>query len=1384
VPGLADVVVATNMLHAVGDLAAALTEIGRLLKPSGTLVINELIENQDYGTLVFGLTEGWWKGAGGEARLPHGPVLDADGWRGMLAAAGFHDIRIDDLAARSGRGQAVIVAAAPAGVRVTRPADRPAAATAPEALRGPEDGLRRSLIAELRSVVAAQLALDPDELRATQSFDAYGLESLSAMAIRDTLDARFGGVSQTLLFEHDTLAGLADHLLETRRAAVEAALALTDAAPTPAVAPAAALPVEAVAAWDPAAPIAVIGLAGRFPGAETPEALWRLIEAGGSALGPVPEGRWPSADWFDPRGGPGRAYTRIGGFLDGIDRFDPLYFGIAPVEAETIDPQERLFLETAWHALENAGSTPARLQARAGPVGVFVGVMNAGYQWLAAERSGAPATSSYWSVANRLSYIADWSGPSLAVDTACSSSLTALHLAVEAIRRGECGAAVVGGVNLIVHPRQLANLSEARMLSPTGECRAFGEGADGFVDGEGVAALVLKPLDAALRDGDRVEAVIRGTALNAGGRTSGFSVPNPVAQGAVAADALARAGVDPASVQVVETHGTGTSLGDPIEVTGLAAAYGGAGRAEPLVIGALKASIGHLESAAGVAGVVKAILQLRHRRIAPLRHADGLNPRIDLAASGLAAPARALDWSAPAGGPRRIAVSSFGAGGANAHAVLEEAPAREPSTDAAPARDLLVLSALDGDGLARLAAALDEAIDDAGDVARICHSLRVGRRALGHRVAVLVGDAVGLRAALADLAAGRAPEGAIRATGGGETVRMLDESATGRAMLAETLTAGDLETLAGFWVEGAEIDWDALPWTAGLTPVPLPGTPFARERHWLPGPPVADAAPEFDIRFLAAGWQPAPLPALEDSAMPWLLAGGPAALGHGAVTHRRNLPADRAGWDRLIDHLPIGAGGDLVLWIDGGLQSAARAALTALGAVLARPGRVRRVFLATDDAGIATPLAAVAASAAQEGLEGRVRVVLVPGDRAPAALRAERATEMAGAPLVDLRADRAVRVRRYLDVAETPPPAIGAGSRVLLVGGLGAVGTALARELVAGRGARVGVIGRRPAAEAVPAGLEVAYAAADVTDPDALAAAVARIRAALGGIDVVLDLARIVDNAPLAAKDPARAEAVLAVKTRGTEALDRATRQDPLTAFVTFSSLAAWFGLAGGADYAAACAAQDARMAAREGPGRSLSVAWPQWDYDDELSDARRTELAASGLGTLDAGRGLALLDRALATDARALAIAVGRPDMLQALAEGDEGSPAQDLGLPDLEAMSDADLAAYVARLRVEAGDGAPASTVADTSGTDSAQAVRDALVRHLKVAPDRLSPTTAFADLGLDSIKALHVAETLATALAVEVEPAMLVAHPTVADLAAALDARRAGPLREAGE
>ncbi len=421
-------------------------------------------------------------------------------------------------------------------------------------------------------------------------------------------------------------------------------------------------------------PIAIVGIACRFPGAPDPESFWRLLAEGRDAVRETPAGRWPTSLYDPDPSRPGTMSTKWGGYLDSVDRFDPLAFGISPREAAAIDPQQRLLLELAWEALEDAGIPPDSLLGSR--TGVYVGAMWTDYAWLAGGslESYTPHTATGQDtsiLAARVSYTLGLEGPSLTVNTACSSSLVALHLACQGLASGDSRVALAGGVNLILAPESTVAMSKFGAMSPRGRSRAFDAGADGYVRGEGGGFVVLKPLSRAIADGDRIYCLVRGSAVNNDGFSNGLTAPNPAAQAAVLRDAYARAGVEPSRVHYVEAHGTGTILGDPIEAGALGAVLGeGREPDRPLLVGSVKSNIGHLESAAGVAGLIKVALSLDRGSIPPSLHFVQPNPHIAFESLGLRV-ATELSPMPDLGEPVRAGVSSFGFGGTNSHVVLE-----------------------------------------------------------------------------------------------------------------------------------------------------------------------------------------------------------------------------------------------------------------------------------------------------------------------------------------------------------------------------------------------------------------------------------------------------------------------------------------------------------------------------------------------------------------------------------------------------------------------------------------------------------------------------------------------------------------------------------------
>jgi myxalamid-type polyketide synthase MxaE and MxaD len=580
----------------------------------------------------------------------------------------------------------------------------------------------------LVSKLSERLGIESHEIDIREPFASYGLGSMEAVSLAGELAEWLGRkLSPALVYEYSTIEGLARHL-----------------AGSPDVSELATMAGQGREAKNE--PIAIIGIGCRFPGANDPAAFWQLLRDGVDAIREVPADRFDQHAFYDPDPAvPGKMNTRWGGFLGQVDQFDPNFFGISPREALRMDPQQRLLLEVAWEALQDAGQVVEHLAGT--QTGVFIGIATNDYgrlQWNDLKGIDAYAgTGNALSIAaNRISYQFDFRGPSLAIDTACSSSLVAVHLACSSLRSGESTLALAGGVNLILSPAIAINFTKAGAMAPDGRCKAFDARANGYVRSEGAGVVVLKPLSKALEDGDPIYAVIRGSAVNQDGRSNGLMAPNPLAQEAVLQEAYRQAAVSPGKVQYVEAHGTGTLLGDPIEAKALGTVLAvdrPPGR--PCALGSVKTNLGHLEAAAGIAGLIKVALALRHREIPPSLHFERANPHIPFDELPLRVQTTLGPWPAESG-PALAGVSSFGFGGTNAHVVLEEAPlAMRGMPDAERKIDthLLPLSAHSPEALQSLARVYLNFLatpESAASLADVCYTASARLSHHDHRLAV------------------------------------------------------------------------------------------------------------------------------------------------------------------------------------------------------------------------------------------------------------------------------------------------------------------------------------------------------------------------------------------------------------------------------------------------------------------------------------------------------------------------------------------------------------------------------------------------------------------------------------------------------------------------
>lgn len=686
------------------------------------------------------------------------------------------------------------------------------------------------MLSYLCTVIGDVIRLAPERIDIDEPFAVYGIDSMTIVKLNARLEADLGEISKTMFFEARTVRELAAVIAREHGAAVQRHLT-PDPVPQPV-----AQPVARPSTSD----IAIIGIAGLFPGARDLDQFWINLRDGVDSVTEIPPDRWPLDGFYDPdRTRADTSYSKWGGFIEGVAEFDARFFGISPVEADMLDPQSRKFLEVCWATLEDAGvtrDTICRGDARRRG-GVFVGVMSGDYQLFGPEEAArgnlVGPNAAYWNVANRVSSFLDLRGPSMAVDTACSSSLSAIHMACQALRLGECSVALAGGTNLTLHPGKHWILSKSGFASSDGRCRSFGAGGDGYVPGEGVGAVLLKPLARALADGDRIHAVIKGGAINHGGRTGGYTVPNPAAQADVITAALEASGVAPGTIGFIEAHGTGTALGDPVEVTGLARVFTGLAPGA-LPIGSVKSNIGHAEAAAGIAGVAKLVAQFRERMLAPSLHADALNPDLGLSRTPLVVQRSLAVWDRPAGGRRRAGISSFGAGGSNAHLVLEEAP-DAAAVASSPGAFVVPLSAATDLALRERASGLAMWLRTrTAEMADVIRTLQTGREAMRFRTAFVAADRAGVLAGLDAIASGAAAATDVRRGVG------------------QVIADAGVEAVAAQWAAGAMVDWDSM--APGLrAPMSLPTYPFEKRRCWFSSSIPASPSTGFTLAKSADG---------------------------------------------------------------------------------------------------------------------------------------------------------------------------------------------------------------------------------------------------------------------------------------------------------------------------------------------------------------------------------------------------------------------------------------------------------------------------------------------------------------------------------------------------
>lgn len=734
----------------------------------------------------------------------------------------------------------------------------------------PKEFYKEQTVEFLKKVLTKVTKIQEEDIDEKESFEYYGLDSITAMSIGDELESEFGELSKTLLFEYQNLNELADYFIENYQDVLNRLFSVEDEPvdvtntirtqedvfekveinetkefiddyePMDTTLIVDEVQQTSTVSMEEEDDIAIIGLSGQYPGAENLDEFWENLRNGVDSITLIPRERWHYEDYYAKEKGKfGTTNCKWGGFLKDVDKFDPLFFNISPNEACLMDPQERLFLETAWHAIEDAGYSRRYLNTN--HVGVFVGVMYGQYQLLPAMLNGHNLghTSIYASIANRVSYYFNLSGPSIAMDTMCSSSLTSIHMACNSIRNKECDLAIAGGVNVTIHPDKYVFLSQGNFTSEQGCCRSFGEGGDGYVPSEGVGAVLLKPFKKAVADHDHIYAIIKGSSLNHGGKTSGYTVPNPTAQGVVINDALKRSKIAPETISYIEAHGTGTSLGDPIEIRGLMNSIGQyTTQKQFCAIGSVKSNIGHAESAAGIAGITKILLQMQYHQLVPSIHSEVINSKINFEQTPFYVEHTLEDWKETSY-PRRAGISSFGAGGANAHILFEEFVPEE--TRVINESDVLILLSAKGkEQLKEYAGNLKQSIcyqmerGKKFSLTDIAYTLQVGREEMTYRMAVVVNSLNQLLSVLDAYTKGEDTKVVVYEEKMSRNNKHTLTNAEAQQKVEEAMNQRDLTQLAKLWLMGLEIDWMNLYQETKPYHISLVGYPFKKERYWIP----------------------------------------------------------------------------------------------------------------------------------------------------------------------------------------------------------------------------------------------------------------------------------------------------------------------------------------------------------------------------------------------------------------------------------------------------------------------------------------------------------------------------------------------------------------------
>ncbi|MBQ4810066.1 amino acid adenylation domain-containing protein [Pseudoalteromonas luteoviolacea] len=1292
--GSYDVVIATNVLHATADIKNTLQNAKACLKQGGLLLINEVVQKSLFTHLTFGLLEGWWLSQDQHLRQTGSPMLSIENWQQALYESGFANI----FSATATRNPQQVFCAQSDGISLQKRVQKQTTNThikgsnkatpsmSSTSIQKPQHSANNtdpSALTEfvqnaLFDIASTALGMAPNELDAEESFADYGVDSILAIQMLDEINAKFNlNLPATLLFDYPSIDTLSAHIIAEHYDNIVALLPAqnrTSSTSTP--------PLEtqvdsnhthnlrkhqahsktvhsepeqsATKACVDSGRIAIIGMSGQFGDADNLDEFWAMLA--GKRTSVKTQTRWDLSDLTTSQ----QSWSKYASLLNDLSLFDAPFFSITPQEAMYMDPQQRLFLQEAYKALEDANMIT---KVAGQNVGVYLGCAQSDYAGLAED--DAPAQI-FWGNAGsvipaRVSYFLNLKGPALAIDTACSSSLVALHSACQALNNNEISSALVGGVATLCTPKFSIHAGKAGMLSPTGTCYTFDDRANGFVPGEGAGVLVLKKLADAERDGDHIYGVIIGSATNQDGTTSGITAPSSLSQEQLHRDIYARFDIHPDSIQMLEAHGTGTKLGDPIEFQALTRAFREhTSNNEFCALGSVKTNIGHCLTAAGVAGVIKALLAMKHRTIPASLHFENGNSHIDWQNTPFFVNQDAIAWQTDNGQKRRAAVSSFGFSGTNAHVVLEEYQS-DPVIPSGGSKHavIITLSAKSKDALKNKARTLKTWLESEKVpnimLASLAFTLQSAREEMDYRMAFAANTIADVDTELSrflDSAHGQYKRGEVKQ--GKEILSALDNTD-----FARWIDQGELHKLLALWVVGATIDWPLL--YAEQTPslMRIPTYPFAKTSYWLPEkraskpisvephavePVETDESSSLELDFNVKStpiFEPIeqipnalrPAPALLHYTASWqdtpITSTEPATYHRQVVLLGRDLPKLYSVSSTRLDCEKTKVHEQLEMYTVG-LIDYFRQLESQQGAMASQAGSKLLVqVIVQDKANLLSALSGVLKTAAIEYSSIETQLIAVDEARDLEHLVEAEAKKQDSCVRYQQGKRQVINfdLQAYQQVDNSTLPWKEDGVYVI-TGGLGQLGQTFAKEIIDHTtSAQIVFVGRRKNSTAIQSQLNtlsdkharLSYVSLDIANHNEVKGLFNNLKAKHGTVTGIIHSAGVIKDQLISNKTPQEVAHVFAPKVAGLIALDEATKALDLDFFACFSSIAGVFGNMGQADYACANAFMDRFMATRqtqveqgERCGLSLSINWPLWSEGGMQVDSLTTSILQS----------------------------------------------------------------------------------------------------------------------------------------------------------------------------